>query len=269
MASARLTARVSFFSTPTPAAVNSNGFVIAGDVTLFHQRGYYAAPISLSFTKSEPSSTWVYTLGGSGPSGAYTRSDHWMRAINCPMPSSPAGGLLGVTGWFPSTGTNRTERMITKFKAETWSVGTAKKLPLIGPPDFLVDGLPRYGGSLANGQILTVGGGTGNLYVTTGGSDPRSVGGGVQFGLVPYTGGAIGVSREGIVHARWNRGGNRSALAEASFIIILNRPARPSSQPSPPSPAPAFPPMVIFSFWKSSTPAPRRSISKAARSRMA
>ncbi len=154
--------------------------------------------------------------GGAGPDGDYTRANNWLPAINGPLPVDPNGGLLGSGGWFPVSGTNRTDRMITKWKSETW-VGGPKKLPLIDPPAFRAGGSEQHGGTLAPGQQLTLSGGSGDVYFTTDGSDPRLVGGGVKPGLSPYTGGPIPINREGIVKVRWKDGNDWSALNEARF----------------------------------------------------
>ena len=154
--------------------------------------------------------------GGDGPDGDYTRADNWLPAINGPLSTDPNGGLLGSGGWFPASGTNRTDRMIAKWKSETW-IGGPKKLPVVDPPRFEVDGTEQHGGTIAPGDQLVLTGGTGEIYFTTDGSDPRLEGGAVRAGLTPYTGGAIPIDREGIVKVRWKNGADWSALDEARF----------------------------------------------------
>ena len=155
--------------------------------------------------------------GGAGPAGDYTRADNWLPAIYGPLSFDPNGGLLGNGGWFPTTGTNRTDRMITKWETEKWVSGNATKLPQIDPPSFQVGGTTQRGGTIDPGQQLTLTGGIGDIYYTLDGSDPRLEGGAVRTGLSPYTGGAIPISREGIVKVRWKNGNDWSALDEARF----------------------------------------------------
>ncbi len=154
--------------------------------------------------------------GGSGPDDDYTRAENWLPAINGPLSVDPNGGLLGSGGWFPVSGTNRTDRMITKWKSETW-IGGPKKLPIVDPPVFTVGGTAQHGGTIAPGDQLILTGGSGEIYFTTDGSDPRLEGGAVRAGLSPYTGGAIPIDREGIVKVRWKNGSDWSALDEAQF----------------------------------------------------
>lgn len=148
--------------------------------------------------------------GGSGPDGDYTRAENWLPAIHGPLSTQPNGGIVGSGGWFPAAGTSRTDRMIARWKSDGL-------LPTTDPPQFLVGGSPLHGGLIASGQFLTLSGGTGQIYVTLDGSDPRQQGGSVKPGLFPYTGQPLLPTREGIVKTRWKDGADWSALNEARF----------------------------------------------------
>lgn len=161
--------------------------------------------------------------GGGGPSGDYTRTNNWLPAIFGPLTgSTPTGGVLGATNsWFPETGTtNRTATILAAWKTQRWTGTTVTKLPATDPPVFNVNGTPQFGGVIPENGTLTLTGGTGALYVTTDGSDPRQEGGTVQPGLSAYTAGsAIALTSSGIVRARWFDGTRWSALNEATFYI--------------------------------------------------
>lgn len=160
--------------------------------------------------------------GGAGPTGDYTRTNNWLPAIYGPLSVAPTGGVLGATNsWFPETGaTNRTTTILSAWKTQNWTGTTVTKLPSVDPPAFAVNGTAQAGGVIPSGGSLTLTGGTGTLYVTTDGSDPRQLGGTVQTGLAAYTAGsAIPLAKSGIVRARWFNGTRWSALNEATFYI--------------------------------------------------
>lgn len=160
--------------------------------------------------------------GGGGPSGDYTRQENWLRAIYGPLSVQPTGGVLGATGWFPENdaATNRTSLMLAAWKTQRWTGTTVTKLPAIDPPEFTVNGAPQHGGLIPEGGVLGLTGGTGTLYVTTDGSDPRQPGGAVQPGLAAYVAeGAVALAESGWVRARWFDGTRWSALNEAFFSL--------------------------------------------------
>jgi hypothetical protein len=163
--------------------------------------------------------------GGGGPFGDYTRAENWLKAVYGPLSFQPTAGALGSGGWFPTSGPNRTTIMINAWKSQTWASGLPTKLPAINPPQFAVNGTLQHGGSLPNGAALTLTGGTGEIYYTTDGSDPRIVGGAVQPGLAPYTGTPLSLDASGPVKVRWKLGDSWSALNEAHFS--LGSPAQP------------------------------------------
>jgi hypothetical protein len=68
------------------------------------------------------------------------------------------------TGLFP----NRTSNLFTMLKAQNY-------YPTIDPPT-----LSQHGGSVAKGTVVTLNSGTGTIYYTTDGSDPRLAGGGIS-----------------------------------------------------------------------------------------
>jgi hypothetical protein len=158
--------------------------------------------------------------GGGGPSGDYTRTENWLPAIYGPLPSEPTGGILGAGGWFSETGTNRTEIFEAAWKTQTWTGTTVTKIPAVDPPEFTVNAVLQHGGIIPGGGKLRLTGGTGQLYVTTDGSDPRLTGGAVKSGLTPYAAGAaIPLTSSSLVRTRWLSGGRWSALNEAFFFL--------------------------------------------------
>jgi hypothetical protein len=63
------TASNSYFSVPTPGALNSSGFIaFVGDTKFSVDRGFYDTPFSLSITSATPNATIIYTMDGSEPS---------------------------------------------------------------------------------------------------------------------------------------------------------------------------------------------------------
>lgn len=75
------------------------------------------------------------------------------------------------TGLFP----NRTSNLFTMLKAQNY-------YPTIDPPT-----LSQHGGSVAKGTVVTLNSGTGTIYYTTDGSDPRLAGGGIAPGAQTAT----------------------------------------------------------------------------------
>jgi hypothetical protein len=61
-----------YFATPTPRAANGNGFVgFVEDVTASAPRGFYDAPIDVSFTTTTAGAEIRYTLDGTEPTATY------------------------------------------------------------------------------------------------------------------------------------------------------------------------------------------------------
>jgi hypothetical protein len=162
------------------------------------------------------------TTGGGGPAGDYTRTENWLRALNGPLSTVPTGGVLGTSNsWYPASGTtHRTNTILTAWKTQTWPGTTVTKLPSVDPPAFTVNHTPQHGGVIPAGGVLRLTGGTGTLYVTTDGSDPRQTSGAVQAGLAAYSPGSpIPLTSSSTVRARWFNGTRWSALNEADFFV--------------------------------------------------
>lgn len=156
--------------------------------------------------------------GGTGPFGDFTRTENWLPAIYGPLSVQPTSGVIGTNGWFSPTGTNRTEIFEAGWKTFNWPNLTISRIPPVNPPEFTVNGTLQHGGLIPNGGALRLTGGTGQLYVTTDGSDPRLTGGAVKPGLTPYiAGNTISLNTSSLVKARWLSGGRWSALNEAFF----------------------------------------------------
>lgn len=163
-----------------------------------------------------------WRTGGGGPTGDYTRDDNWLRALYGPLGPSPRGGVLGNTNsWFPETGnSNRTQIILAAWKTQVWEGTAVTKLPAIDPPAFTVNNQPQHGGYIPPGGTLRLTGGTGQIYVTTDGSDPRQTGGAPKAGLQTYApGSAIPLQASSTVRTRWYDGVRWSALNEAVFLV--------------------------------------------------
>lgn len=106
-----------------------------------------------------------------------------------------------VTGWFPQ----RTNIVLNQLR-------TRGLFPTVAAPVF-----NQHGGAALPGFALTMTG-TGALYFTTDGTDPRLWGGAVKPGLTPYAA-PVTLNATTTVKARALSGGVWSALTEAGFLI--------------------------------------------------
>jgi hypothetical protein len=106
-----------------------------------------------------------------------------------------------LTGWFP----HRTNIVLNQLRARGL-------FPTVNAPVF-----NQHGGAALPGFALTMTG-SGGIYYTLDGTDPRLWGGAVNPGLNPYSGPII-LNGTTTVKARTLNGGVWSALAEASFLI--------------------------------------------------
>jgi hypothetical protein len=93
--------------------------------------------------------------------------------------------------------------------------------PNTDPPDFEVDGSPLHGGYVSYGDDLTITkDGSGTIWYTMNGDDPRSPGGAVNSAsALEYTGTQIPLTHSVRVKARVLNGGEWSALNEAIFAV--------------------------------------------------
>lgn len=138
----------------------------------------------------------------------YNRDSNWKTAVYGTQSVSPTKGVLG--GFFPTSGLNRTDRIISAWKARAWdNTPTQTWLPSHDPAGFsLADG-----SVISPGNTLSLTGASGTTLYTLDGSDPAD-GGGIQ-----YNGGTIPITESGVVRTRSLNNGQFSVLNEASFII--------------------------------------------------
>ncbi|MCE9615853.1 MAG: lamin tail domain-containing protein [Lentisphaerae bacterium] len=87
--------------------------------------------------------------------------------------------------------------------------------PAVAAPEFLVQGVPQYGGAFAPGATLTLAA-SNTIYFTLDGTDPRQYGTGAAVGTA-YSG-ALPLTHAMAVSARALSGTTWSALAEAVFV---------------------------------------------------
>lgn len=115
----------------------------------------------------------------------------------------------------PATITH-TQTVINRFKS-----GSFNMYPSIDAPEFLVNGSLQHGGSIPQGGTLSLTSGSGTIYYTTDGSDPRLDGGDVNLvdASAISSGRTVALPASGLVRARLKSGGVWSALTEASFTI--------------------------------------------------
>ena len=125
----------------------------------------------------------------------YTRDDDWLDTVNwllydyMPYRSGIVLGQIEAKNWYPD----------------------------VAAPEF-----NQHGGSINSGFSLTISG-SGTIYYTTDGSDPREVGGtavGTTYGS------AITLNRSTQVKARALNNGEWSALTEATFVVNEASPLR-------------------------------------------
>ncbi|MHC4749882.1 MAG: lamin tail domain-containing protein [Planctomycetota bacterium] len=93
--------------------------------------------------------------------------------------------------------------------------------PNTNPPDFEVNGSSMYGGYVSYGDNLTITkDGSGTIWYTTNGDDPRSPGGEVNSAsALQYTGTPISLTHSVRVKARVLNGGEWSALSDAIYAF--------------------------------------------------
>ena len=108
----------------------------------------------------------------------------------------------------------RTAIVLEQFRNRGW-------YPDVDAPTFLINGSYQHGGSASAGDVLTMvnPGGSGAIYYTLDGTDPRLVGGGVSATAVLYDGAGVPLSSSVVVKSRVLDGVEWSALNEASFAV--------------------------------------------------
>lgn len=125
------------------------------------------------------------------------------------------GDWLGTVNWllnsyFRASPTTRSDTVLAQIVAKGW-------YPTVAAPVF-----SQHGGAIASGFPLSISG-SGTIYYTTDGSDPRAVGGAVAG--TAY-GSAITLNRSAQVKARCLSGGTWSALTKATFVVNEASPLR-------------------------------------------
>ncbi len=133
--------------------------------------------------------------GDSASTSARTRNDDWLKWAN----------------WLTDTYmSQRTAIVLAQIEAQGW-------YPSVDAPEF-----SQHGGSIASGFPLSISG-SGTIYYTTDGSDPRKIGG-TAVGLT--YGSAIELTESTQVKARAYNGGEWSALTKATFVLNEESPLR-------------------------------------------
>jgi hypothetical protein len=133
---------------------------------------------------------------GDSTGDLYTRDDDWLDTVDWLMDS-----------YMPY----RTGYVLTQLK-------TKGLYPSVDAPEF-----NQHGGSIASGFSLSISKGSGTIYYTTDGSDPRAVGGAVAGTVYNST---ITLDRTTQVKARVLSGGTWSALTQATFVLDEASPLR-------------------------------------------
>ncbi|NWK54990.1 lamin tail domain-containing protein [Verrucomicrobiaceae bacterium N1E253] len=129
---------------------------------------------------------------------AYTRDGEWL---------TEQSRLIG--SYFPV----RTSNVLGLYVSEGL-------FPQINAPEFLVNGSPQHGGEIAAGGILTLTAGSGTIYYTLDGSDPRLEGGAVNPSAIAILSGqTVNLPSSQTVKTRLKEGDTWSALNEATFFL--------------------------------------------------
>jgi len=167
------------------------------------------------------SARWGDDRSGGGFSDNYARNENWARAVyGTPggPGTSPSNGVLG--SWFPTSGTNRTDRIISAWRSKRFSGSSDTYLGTITAPLFTVNGENQHGGEIPGAGTLSATAPSGSIYYTTDGTDPRLEGGGLAPGAILLSDGMT-LPASGLVRmrARTGRGDSWSPLNEAIFYL--------------------------------------------------
>ena len=131
---------------------------------------------------------------GDSTGSLYTRNDDWLDTVD----------------WLTDTYmSQRTAIVLGQIEDEGW-------YPTVDAPEF-----NQHGGSINSGFSLTLSG-SGTIYYTTDGSDPRDVGGAVAG----TAGSALTLTKSTQVKARVLSGSTWSALTKATFVLNEESPLR-------------------------------------------
>ncbi len=105
------------------------------------------------------------------PNSPLTRAN-WLNAVN---------GV--VNNYFPA----RNSILLQQFRNTTWNgTNIARLFPTVDAPQFLVNGEFRIGGNIEPDSVLRFISGSGTVYYTKDGSDPRLVGGSINPDAFSY-----------------------------------------------------------------------------------
>ncbi|MDP6547104.1 MAG: lamin tail domain-containing protein, partial [Phycisphaerae bacterium] len=113
-----------------------------------------------------------------------------------------------VRNWIGS----RTNTVINQVRGVGW-------YPNVDATMYKINGSYKHGGLISSGSQLSMTTGSGTIYYTFDGTDPRAIGGGISG--TKYTGGYIPLAQSTRVLARRYYGGNWSPLTETSFYVHL------------------------------------------------
>ncbi|HLB73692.1 MAG TPA: CotH kinase family protein, partial [Sedimentisphaerales bacterium] len=135
--------------------------------------------------------------GDNQRSTPYTRNAEWV---------TERDWLLGT--YFPQ----RAGIVLGQFKNRGW-------YPNISPPVFYINGAYQHGGHASSGDSLTMTAGTGTIYYTLDGYDPRLAGRAVNTAHATAYSGAVTLVRSTHVKARLKSGSTWSTLNEATYGV--------------------------------------------------
>ena len=135
--------------------------------------------------------------GDNQRSTPFTRDIEWITERNY---------LQGT--YFPQ----RTGLVLGQFRSAGW-------YPTIDPPVFYVNSAYQHGGHISSTDSLAMTAGSGTIYYTLDGHDPRLAGGAVNTGHALTYSGSMSLSRSMHVKARLQNGSTWSALNEAIYAV--------------------------------------------------
>jgi len=138
--------------------------------------------------------------GDDRPGGPYYRDNQWI---------TEQYRLIGE--YFPY----RSDNVFNKFDDLSPSL-----YPDTAAPVFRINGSNQHGGPVGQGDLLTMQFGSGTVYYTLDGTDPRLPGGAINWGSAHvYSGQSIPMEESALIRARAQSGSEWSAINEAEFFV--------------------------------------------------
>lgn len=122
--------------------------------------------------------------------------------------------------WEAASTTIRTSLFPSRTAELVGMLRNAGYYPSFDPPTF-----NQYGGLVSSGFQPVLSSGSGTIYYTLDGSDPRLAGGGISPAALVWVPGAVSITQDFTLNARVRTaGGQWSALAQPRYLLATRRP---------------------------------------------